>query len=75
MQLVNIHIFVFQPVFKMETFEEDMEIAEVIQGFVYLFFITFFVALEEKDDRIESSDVLNSLPFHTPNNSWVRIKS
>ena len=33
---IRIILFVFQPVFKMETYEEDMEIAEVIQGFVYL---------------------------------------
>ena len=34
-KLFTVFIFAFQPVFKTETYEEDMEIAEVKQGFVH----------------------------------------
>ena len=42
------YAFVSQPVFKMETYEGDMEIAEVNKGFVYLQVICYiFFAVDE----------------------------
>ena len=49
------YIFVSpQPVFKMETYEEDMEIAEVNQGFVHLQVICYIFFAADKSLNVQT---------------------
>ena len=63
--LFTVFTFAFQPVFKMETYEEDMEIAEVNQGFVHQQVIHLsytFLTEDDKNKLKRISQCTNSLP-------------